>query len=393
MVADLSDMSIDAFVQTADKPVMLWFYAPWCKQCKLCRRAFEETAKADAVHHGQMLFARLDCKMFPATKKQFGINAYPSFMVFRDGRHRWIELPRNRSTAVLSAAVARELEGPFRWMRNEEELHKALYGQVDDALEEMDQVGAGEALSIAYLPAGADSPAARAYARLAAGCSARNSPLTYVAVEDGSLLAKVGLPPLSADEIAIVKLFSEPADDSPHAEQIVPRIASRPLLLDTAAPDDDTASWEKEACLWALGERLPMVVNFDDNPYWAKRAGWLSFIRLHALLFLSPPHAHLAGVVRAAAARFKRGSVFIIKFMVEGMDTKGNAIMPRFGVKSVLDTPRLVFVDQTLPTDVDRQVVYPHAITEQGIIDFLLSEGIPLASGASLEGSSGKDEL
>ena len=51
------------------------------------------------------------------------------------------------------------------------------------------------------------------------------------------------------------------------------------------------------------------------------------------------------------------GSVFILRFTVEGLDVGKSAMLPRFGVHSVLDTPRLVFLDQSKPADVNRQVV------------------------------------
>merc|ERR1712185_708459 len=116
-------------------------------------------------------------------------------------------------------------------------------------------------------------------------------------------------------------------------------------------------------CTWALGHRLPVLIDFDEDPYWGKRAGAITFVKVHALLFLSPPHAELAGVVRAAAARFPRGDVIVMQFMTKDMDPGQNAMFKRYGVNSLLDTPRLVFLDMRLDDKTNRQRVFPDTIT------------------------------
>ena len=111
----------------------------------------------------------------------------------------------------------------------------------------------------------------------------------------------------------------------------------------------------------------------------------------HVLLFLSPPHAALAGVVRAAVARFVKGSMIVMQLMVKGMEVGHNAMLPRYGVHSALDTPKLVFLDQRKDKSENRQVAYPGEITEEAVVDFLKGLGMLLADGEATDG--GKDEL
>ena len=65
----------------------------------------------------------------------------------------------------------------------------------------------------------------------------------------------------------------------------------------------------------------------------------------------------------------------------------------------MLDTPRLVFLDMRLPQDANRQRPFPHAITEQAVVDFLQLpvEGVqPLTlhgAGSIGEAPRAKDEL
>ena len=68
--------------------------------------------------------------------------------------------------------------------------------------------------------------AAERYANVSAGCSARLSPLPFVAVRDATLLTSAfGLAALPAGHIAIVQNFEEPAlSGLTEAEQAMPRM-------------------------------------------------------------------------------------------------------------------------------------------------------------------------
>ena len=112
--------------------VVTWFYAPWCKQCKLARPGFEAAAKSELhkAKGAEVVFTRLDCVADPAAKKLYNVNSYPSFKVLRGRRHRWIEVPRNRSEPILTAKIGLETSGPFEWVRSENELRTALFEQV-----------------------------------------------------------------------------------------------------------------------------------------------------------------------------------------------------------------------------------------------------------------------
>ena len=317
-----------------DAPVFTWFYAPWCKQCKLVRPAVERAAKDHAQLAADIppiTYAKLDCVADKDAKEFYSVSSYPTFKVLRGKRHRWVEMPRNRSVDAIAAAAAREARGPFLWAHTQAELNAALYEQVPPGTDKMDAPGKGEAAAIALLssPTG---PAARAYAALAAGCSVRLSPMPYIAIADATLLEGAGLSPMQPDEMAIVQLFSEPPEAVPEAEQAVPRVVVRPILAPGSAVAEDgdmDEATEAAACRWALGNRLPLLVDFDEDPYWSKRAGTITFVKMHALLFLSPPHKDLAGVVRRAAARFERGALIIMQFMLADMDASGNAMFKR----------------------------------------------------------------
>ena len=149
-----------------------------------------------------------------------------------------------------------------------------------------------------------------------------------------------------------------------------------------ASPADELAS-----CSWALAERLPSVINFGENPLWRKRTDGLRFARFHALLFVSPDHAEVTRAMRAAARRFARGTLLVLKFVVSATETDPirreatgdeHPIPTRYGVHTVHDTPKLVFLDQRTGAGQDPQRVFDRGqITEQAVIDFLAWHGVP----------------
>merc|ERR1712216_14496 len=127
-VIDVDERSLSALANEAARnntPVITWFYAPWCKQCKIAREGFEAAAKADISANA--IFARLDCVKYPAAKKYYGVSSYPAFKVLRGPRHRWIEIGRERSEATLTTAVAKELIGPYTRVDDIGALRTALF--------------------------------------------------------------------------------------------------------------------------------------------------------------------------------------------------------------------------------------------------------------------------
>ena len=302
-----------------------------------------------------------------------------------------------RTAEIILARAQKEARGPFEWVSTEDELKEKLWHQVPPKSDRFDVMGLGEALAIAVLSS-ADGAAATAYADIAAGCSQKLSQFPWVATTNASLVTAVGLKPIPVDHIAIVKLKEE-IDASPLEDQGPGHLVSRPLL----PPGADTLDLEQEKamCRWSLAHRLPLLIDYDEDPYWGKRVGTVQFNKMHALLFLSPPWAHLAAVVRAAVSRFERGDIVIMKFMISGLQMQVDdkapaaAMLKNYGVTTVLDTPRLVFLDLRYPVDKEsRQRVYKGAMTEDAIADFIKGplEGMPDAP-LLKEVSKLKDEL
>ena len=410
-VLDVTPAELDDL--TAQSPLVItWFYAPWCKQCKLVRGGFEDAA-VSAREHG-IPFARIDVTKYEDVKKAQQITSYPSFKALRGEHSRWLEVGKNRSAENLLRAALDEQRGPFDVVGDGSQLAERMQPTENPS----EVQGHGEALSVAVL---SSSAAEKAYTRLAAGCSARNSPLPFVALrveggdaEGGADAPKLsaaeleeafdgaGLPPIPPDHIGVVQMFDEEGSPPP------PRLVIAPLVPGATAPAaggraggaaaavNVTHESDVVSCTWALATRLPAVMDYDENPWWAKRASSFGFVTMHALLFLSPPHHHLAEELRRAAARYHKGTLITMKFMIseeiDPNDPNLMAMIPRFGVKSILDTPRLVFLDQRLQgkANANRHLVFDGGlISEQNVVYYLAKHGI--AERAILERA--KDEL
>ena len=69
------------------------------------------------------------------------------------------------------------------------------------------------------------------------------------------------------------------------------------------------------------------------------------------------------------------------------------SFLEKYGVRGVADVPRLVLLDQRLPTGTNRQVPYAGAMEEGAVRAFLESKGLPLVGAGAASAGLKKDEL
>jgi len=82
-VDEVTDATFEAEVLAAEGPVIVDFWAPWCKPCD----AIEPHLRAIAEEHGVRL-VRIDIDENLAVPSRLGVLALPTVMFFVDGEPR-----------------------------------------------------------------------------------------------------------------------------------------------------------------------------------------------------------------------------------------------------------------------------------------------------------------
>jgi thioredoxin 2 len=78
----LSDETFARTIEGSEIPVLVDFYADWCGPCKMMAPGVDAVA---AKYQGQVLVAKLNTDLAPATSQRFEIRSIPTVIVFEHG--------------------------------------------------------------------------------------------------------------------------------------------------------------------------------------------------------------------------------------------------------------------------------------------------------------------
>jgi thioredoxin 1 len=80
---ELNDSNFDATVLKSKIPVLVDFWATWCRPCQMVAPIVDELATEYA---GKITFAKMDVDHNQKTAAQFGVMSIPNLIVFKNGK-------------------------------------------------------------------------------------------------------------------------------------------------------------------------------------------------------------------------------------------------------------------------------------------------------------------
>jgi len=78
----VDDANFDQTVLQAEKPVLVDFWAPWCRPCLMLAPVLDELAEE---YDEKITFVRMDVDQNPKTASKYQIMSIPTLLLFKKG--------------------------------------------------------------------------------------------------------------------------------------------------------------------------------------------------------------------------------------------------------------------------------------------------------------------
>jgi len=85
MTLDVTDETFEAEVLASELPVIVDFWAPWCRPCKAIESSLTEIAESSEAH---VRLVKLDIDTNLRTPARYGVLSIPTVILFKDGEVR-----------------------------------------------------------------------------------------------------------------------------------------------------------------------------------------------------------------------------------------------------------------------------------------------------------------
>ncbi len=78
----IDDSNFDQMVLQAEKPLLVDFWAVWCKPCLMVAPILDELAEE---YDGRISFVKVDVDQNPKTAAKYSIMSIPTLLIFKNG--------------------------------------------------------------------------------------------------------------------------------------------------------------------------------------------------------------------------------------------------------------------------------------------------------------------
>ncbi len=79
----VDDSNFDQTVLKSKQPVLVDFWATWCKPCQMVAPVLDELAKE---YTGKVNFVKMDVDQNPKTPAKFNVMSIPTILIFKNGK-------------------------------------------------------------------------------------------------------------------------------------------------------------------------------------------------------------------------------------------------------------------------------------------------------------------
>jgi len=83
MVSEITDQNFENEVLQSDIPVVVDFWAPWCRPCLMIAPV---TEKLSEDYAGRVKFCKLNVDENPKMSQKYGVMSIPFLLFFKDGK-------------------------------------------------------------------------------------------------------------------------------------------------------------------------------------------------------------------------------------------------------------------------------------------------------------------
>lgn len=80
---EINDSNFEQMVLKSKTPVLVDFWAPWCRPCLMTAPVLEELAEEYA---GRLTIAKLDVDQNAKTAAQYAVMSIPNLIIFKNGK-------------------------------------------------------------------------------------------------------------------------------------------------------------------------------------------------------------------------------------------------------------------------------------------------------------------